>query len=32
LANASDTGSLPFNSSIASFNNWLRGFLPAFSD
>lgn len=26
------SGSPPFNSSIASFNSWLRGFLPSFSD
>ncbi|KAG0650660.1 putative secreted lipase [Hyphodiscus hymeniophilus] len=31
LADAVDTGSPPFNSSTASFNNWLRGFLPGFS-
>ncbi|KAE9381572.1 putative carboxylesterase [Stipitochalara longipes BDJ] len=32
LANTSNTGIPPFNSSIASFNDWLRGFLPGFSD
>jgi hypothetical protein len=32
LANASNTGIPPFNSSTASFNTWLRGFLPSFSD
>jgi hypothetical protein len=32
LANTSDTGNPPFNSSTGSFNSWLRGFLPGFSD
>lgn len=32
LANVVNTGSPPFNSSSASFDNWLRGFLPSFSD
>jgi len=32
LANMSDTGSPPFNLTIASFESWLRGFLPGFSD
>ena len=32
LANTENSGSPPFNSSVASFNTWLRGFLPAFSD
>ncbi|TVY82677.1 Carboxylesterase patB [Lachnellula suecica] len=32
LANAQNSGSPPFNSSTASFNAWLRGFLPSFSD
>ena len=31
LADATDTGSPPFNSSTASFDSWLRGFLPGFS-
>lgn len=31
LANANNTGSPPFNSSIASFDNWLSGYLPGFS-
>jgi carboxylesterase type B len=32
LANASNAGTPPFNSSTASFNTWLQGFLPSFSD
>ncbi|GAI84948.1 unnamed protein product, partial [marine sediment metagenome] len=28
LQNATDTGSPPFNSSLASFEGWLRGYLP----
>ncbi|KAF4630791.1 hypothetical protein G7Y89_g7347 [Cudoniella acicularis] len=32
LADANNTGTPAFNSSIASFNTWLRGFLPNFSD
>lgn len=32
LANATNTGTPPFNSSIASFNNWLSGYLPDFSE
>jgi hypothetical protein len=32
LGNVDNTGTPPFNNSIASFNNWLRGFLPGFSD
>jgi hypothetical protein len=32
LANVNNTGSPAFNSSTASFDNWLRGFLPGFSD
>jgi hypothetical protein len=32
LANTNNTGTPPFNSSIASFNTWLQGFLPSFSD
>lgn len=31
LQNATDTGTPPFNSSIASFNVWLAGYLPSFS-
>lgn len=31
LAHASNTGSPPYNSSIASFDNWLSGYLPGFS-
>lgn len=31
LADANNTGTPPFNSSIASFNNWLSGYLPDFS-
>lgn len=32
LQGTNNNGTLPFNSSIASFNGWLRGFLPGFSD
>jgi hypothetical protein len=32
LQNPTNSGSPPFNSSTASFNTWLRGFLPSFSD
>ncbi|KZL73528.1 carboxylesterase [Colletotrichum tofieldiae] len=32
LQSATDTGSPPFNSSEASFDKWLRGFLPGFGD
>lgn len=32
LANTQNSGSPLFNSSIASFNTWLQGFLPDFSD
>ncbi|TVY41690.1 putative secreted lipase [Lachnellula occidentalis] len=32
LANTQNSGSPLFNSSTASFNTWLRGFLPGFSD
>lgn len=32
LGGANNNGSPPFNSSTASFDNWLRGFLPGFSD
>lgn len=32
LLNATNAGSPPFNSSIASFDGWLRGFLPRFSE
>ncbi|KAK2046941.1 carboxylesterase [Colletotrichum somersetense] len=32
LQNASSVGSPPFNSSEASFDEWLRGFLPGFGD
>ena len=32
LANPVNTGSPPFNSSIPSFESWLKGFLPSFSD
>ncbi|KAK1972951.1 carboxylesterase [Colletotrichum sublineola] len=32
LQNATSTGSPPFNSSGASFDEWLRGFLPGFGD
>ncbi|QSZ30110.1 hypothetical protein DSL72_004630 [Monilinia vaccinii-corymbosi] len=31
LRKATDTGTPPFNSTTASFNNWLSGFLPSFS-
>lgn len=31
LATANDTGTPPFNSSLASFNNWVAGYLPDFS-
>lgn len=31
LANANDTGTPPFNSSLASFDKWLAGYLPDFS-
>lgn len=31
LQNATDTGTPPFNSTTASFNTWLTGFLPSFS-
>lgn len=31
LANATDVGTPAFNSSLASFNNWLSGYLPGFS-
>ncbi|TGO30314.1 hypothetical protein BPAE_0006g00540 [Botrytis paeoniae] len=31
LQNATDTGTPPFNSTIASFNVWLAGYLPSFS-
>lgn len=31
LADASNAGSPPYNSSIASFDNWLSGYLPDFS-
>ncbi|OBT89734.1 hypothetical protein VE02_01367 [Pseudogymnoascus sp. 03VT05] len=31
LKSATNTGTPPFNSSAASFDNWLRGFLPRFS-
>lgn len=31
LASAQDTGTPPFNSSTASFDNWLSGFLPGLS-
>lgn len=32
LGGAANSGTPPFNSSIASFDGWLRGFLPSFSD
>jgi len=32
LAIANNTGTPPFNSSTVSFNTWLQGFLPSFSD
>ncbi|KAK1512833.1 carboxylesterase [Colletotrichum tamarilloi] len=32
LQSATDVGSPPFNSSEASFDKWLRGFLPGFGD
>ncbi|KUJ22560.1 carboxylesterase [Mollisia scopiformis] len=32
LASANNSGTPPFNSSVASFNTWLRGFLLGFSD
>ncbi|KAK2004635.1 carboxylesterase [Colletotrichum falcatum] len=32
LQNTTSIGSPPFNSSEASFDEWLRGFLPGFSD
>ncbi|KAK3635245.1 hypothetical protein LTR56_014854 [Elasticomyces elasticus] len=32
LQNATDTGSPPFNSTIASFQTWLRGYLPDMSE
>lgn len=32
LANATNVGTPPFNSSLASFNNWLSGYLPGFSE
>lgn len=32
LASSNNSGTPPFNSSTASFNTWLRGFLPKFSD
>lgn len=32
LKNASDTGSPPFNSSLASFQSWLRGYLPGLNN
>lgn len=32
LADTNNTGSPPFNSSTASFDSWLRSFLPGFSD
>lgn len=31
LASATDSGEPPFNSSSASFDGWLRGYLPRFS-
>ncbi|KAI9640798.1 hypothetical protein NHQ30_010638, partial [Ciborinia camelliae] len=31
LQNAMDTGTPPFNSTPASFNSWLAGYLPSFS-
>ncbi|KAK2610893.1 hypothetical protein N8I77_004284 [Diaporthe amygdali] len=31
LANANNTGTPPFNSSTASFDNWLSGFMPGLS-
>ncbi|KAG4029838.1 hypothetical protein MFRU_014g01340 [Monilinia fructicola] len=31
LQNATDTGTPPFNSTTASFNSWLSGFLPSLS-
>lgn len=31
LADATNTGTPPFNSSSASFDGWLAGFLPSFS-
>lgn len=31
LSTAENTGNPPFNSSTASFNAWLEGFLPGFS-
>lgn len=32
LADAADTGSPPFNSSLTSFDGWLSGYLPDFSE
>ncbi|KAI0008524.1 carboxylesterase [Xylariaceae sp. FL0662B] len=32
LKDAEDTGSPPLNSSVASFDEWLAGYLPRFSD
>ncbi|KAI1082882.1 carboxylesterase [Whalleya microplaca] len=32
LKSATDTGSPPFNSSAASFDEWLAGYLPGFND
>ncbi|KAF1348698.1 carboxylesterase [Delphinella strobiligena] len=32
LQNATDTGSPPYNSSLASFETWLRGYLPGLSE
>lgn len=32
LQNAQDSGTPPFNSSVASFDNWLSGFLPGLDE
>jgi hypothetical protein len=32
LKSASNSGSPPFNSSLASLGHWVRGFLPGFSE
>ncbi|CZR50891.1 probable carboxylesterase [Phialocephala subalpina] len=32
LGGTNNSGTPPFNSSTASFDNWLRGFLPGFTD
>ncbi|KAJ9621273.1 hypothetical protein H2203_007325 [Taxawa tesnikishii (nom. ined.)] len=32
LKSTNNTGSPPFNSSLASFNTWVRGYLPGFSE